>query len=123
MSISSEQNSVQKYAFFDGFTKTMLSVMCVILLFIFASGKYMSANNSEAMGTDDAVNNLATNVTHTEHHPFVDLPGDAQVGAFSIANFFAGIIVGYHWLRLFGDKARVRGESDSEQYDEKTTEK
>lgn len=88
--------------FFDGFTRTMLSVMFLILLFIFVSGKYMSAHNMEATGTDDKVNNLATQVTRGEHHPFIDLPGDAQVGAFSVANFFAGLIVGYHWLRLFG---------------------
>jgi cobalt/nickel transport protein len=39
-----------------------------------------------------------------EHHPFVELPGDSELSAFSVANFFAGMIVGYHWVRLFGSK-------------------
>ena len=88
--------------FFDGFTRAMLGAMVVVLLAIFASASYMSHHKMEAGGTDDVVNTLATTVTHGEHHPFIELPGDAQVGAFSVANFFAGIIVGYHWLRLFG---------------------
>jgi cobalt/nickel transport protein len=92
--------------FFDGFTRAMLAVMFVILLFIFVSGKYMSAHRMEAGGTDDKVNTLATDVTRGEHHPFIELPGDAQVGAFSIANFFAGLIVGHHWSRLFGSRKR-----------------
>ncbi|MBV8045766.1 MAG: hypothetical protein JO171_01320 [Paludibacterium sp.] len=96
--------------FFDGYTRVMLSVMFVILMFIFASGKYMSAHKMEATGTDDKVNNLATQVTRGEHHPFIDLPGDAQVGAFSIANFFAGLIVGHHWTRLFGTRKVARDE-------------
>lgn len=95
----------QPERFFDGFTRAMLGAMVVFLLAIFASASYMSHHKMEAAGTDDRVNNMATVVTRGEHHPFIDLPGDAQLGAFSIANFFAGIIVGYHWLRLFG-KAR-----------------
>lgn len=111
MSSVANNTKFKEFVFFDKFTKAMLIVMCLILLFIFASGKYMSAHNVEATGTDDLVNNLATTVSHTEHHPFVELPGDAQVGAFSVANFFAGIIVGYHWLRLFGESARIKSET------------
>jgi cobalt/nickel transport protein len=99
--------------FFDGYTKTMLAVMIFILMCIFASGKYMSANHMAGGGTDDRVNDLATTVTHGEHHPFIDLPGDAEVGAFSVANFFAGLIVGYHWLKLFGTKPQ--GESEKKE--------
>lgn len=92
--------------FFDGFTKTMLSIMFCILLAIFASGKYMSAHKMNGVGADDIVNDLASAVTQSKHHPFVDLPGDAELGAFSVANFFAGMIVGYHWLKLFGAKSQ-----------------
>ena len=60
----------------------------------------------EAGGTDDAVNNMASQVTKIQHHPFIELPGDAQVGAFSVANFFAGLIVGHHWEKLFGKSKR-----------------
>lgn len=90
--------------FFDGFTRTMLAVMFVILLAIFASGKYMSSHQMKGAGTDDFVNDLAATTAQGEHHPFIELPGDAEVGAFSVANFFAGLIVGYHWLKLFGAK-------------------
>jgi cobalt/nickel transport protein len=89
--------------FFDGFTKVMLATMIVIELAIFASGSYMSHHKLTGIGTDDVVNNLATATkVNGEHHPFVQLPGDAELSAFSVANFFAGIIVGYNWLRLFG---------------------
>jgi cobalt/nickel transport protein len=92
----------QPERFFDGFTRAMLGTMVVLLMAVFASARYMGQHRMAAAGTDDRVNAMATVVTRGEHHPFIDLPGDAQLGAFSIANFFAGIIVGYHWLRLFG---------------------
>jgi cobalt/nickel transport protein len=90
--------------FFDGFTRTMLAVLFFLLLVIFASGKYMSAHQMKGVGTDDSVNDLASVAARTEHHPFIELPGDAELAAFSVANFFCGLIVGYHWLKLFGSK-------------------
>jgi cobalt/nickel transport protein len=90
--------------FFDGFTKTMLAVLLFLLLTVFASGKYMSSHAMQGVGTDDKVNNLASAAAHKVHHPFIELPGDAELGAFSVANFFCGMIVGYHWLKLFGTK-------------------
>ena len=91
--------------FFDGFTKVVLAVMIVMELAIFASGNYMSSHKMTGTGTDDIVNNLATATkVNGEHHPFVELPGDAEISAFSVANFMAGLIVGYNWLRLFGSK-------------------
>ena len=91
--------------FFDGFTKVMLAIMIVMELAIFASASYMSRHKLTGTGTDDIVNNLATATkVKGEHHPFVELPGDSELSAFSVANFFAGLIVGYNWLRLFGTK-------------------
>jgi cobalt/nickel transport protein len=91
--------------FFDGFTKVMLAIMIVMELAIFASASYMSHHKLTGIGTDDVVNNLATATkVNGEHHPFVELPGDSEISAFSVANFFAGLIVGYNWLRLFGSK-------------------
>lgn len=104
---SGHPRAAEEVRFFDGFTRLMLAVMCVILLFIFASGQYMSSNKMSGGGTDDRVNDLASEVTQGEHHPFVELPGDVEIGAFSVANFFAGLIVGYHWVKLFSVKARV----------------
>jgi cobalt/nickel transport protein len=98
----------QPERFFDGFTRAMLITMVLLLMGIFASASYMSQHKMAATGTDDKVNNLATVATHGEHHPFIELPGDAQLGAFSVANFFAGIIVGYQWLRLFGKAKGTR---------------
>jgi cobalt/nickel transport protein len=92
-------------SFFDGYTKMVLAIMIVILLAIFASGTYMSHHKMKGAGTDDIVNDLATATkVNGEHHPFVELPGDAEISAFSVANFCAGLIVGYHWLKLFGSK-------------------
>ena len=91
--------------FFDGFTKAVLAILIVMELAIFASGSYMSRHKLTGIGTDDVVNNLATATkVNGEHHPFVELPGDAELSAFSVANFLAGLIVGYNWLRLFGAK-------------------
>lgn len=90
--------------FFDRFTKTMVIVMIVLLSIIFASAKFMAANNAEGVGTDDTVNTLAAEVTKTEPHPFVELPGDSEVAAFSIANFFVGIIIGHTVEKLFSKK-------------------
>lgn len=112
-------HDVKSYKFLDGYTKTMLSVMCVILLFIFVSGNYMSEHKMTGVGTDDHVNDLATSVVHKQHHPFVELPGDAEVGAFSIANFFAGLIVGYHWLKLFGNRPDVKPQGPVDDTDKK----
>lgn len=95
-----QKNAAKPVRWFDSFTKTMLVIMFAILIFIFAAGKYMDAHKMAAGGTDDKVNTMAS----TNHHPFVELPGDAQVGAFSVANFFAGLIVGHHWQKLFGKK-------------------
>ncbi|MGO9621812.1 MAG: hypothetical protein ACLPT6_10445 [Desulfobaccales bacterium] len=93
-------------AWFDGFTKVMLLVMFIFLTGIFISGKYMASHKMEGNGTDDKVNAMASEITGSKSHPFVELPGDAEVGAFSIANFFVGIIVGHQWTVLFGNKAR-----------------
>jgi len=60
----------------------------------------MSSHEMEGGGTDDLVNNLATVVTQGEHYSFAELPGDAQLGAFSVANFLAGLIVGHHWEKI-----------------------
>lgn len=92
--------------FFDGFTKAILAAMFVILLGIFISGWYMSINKMEGAGTDDVVNKMASKTAGSESHPFIELPGDAEVGAFSIANFFVGMIVGHYWTVLFGKNAR-----------------
>lgn len=102
-------SSKLRIKFLDGFTKAMLSVMIFLLICIFASAKYMDIHKMEAGGTDDAVNNMASQVTKIQHHPFIELPGDAEVGAFSVANFFAGLIVGHHWEKLF-----AKSESEEE---------
>jgi len=90
--------------FFDRFTKTMLIVMLVLLLIIFASAKVMAHEHMTGTGTDDTVNGKAEALAHKSGHPFVELPGDSQVAAFSIANFFVGVILGYSVFRLFGKR-------------------
>ena len=86
---------------FDSFTRWMLIIMFAILAIIFAAAKYMDLHGMQGGGTDDAVNAMASLSAHARSHPFIDLPGDAEVGAFSVANFFAGMIVGHNWKKLF----------------------
>jgi len=103
---------------FDGFTKAILLTMFILLAFIFISAKYMSNHKMEAGGTDDVVNTMASKVTGSPAHAFLDLPGDAQVGAFSVANLCVGLIVGHLWTSLFGKNAeqqRVPRRKDEEE--------
>jgi cobalt/nickel transport protein len=93
--------SAEKVQWFDPFTRMMLIVGLALLLCIFGSAYYMSIHKMAARGTDDQVNDLASQSVHVQHHPFVELPGDAEVSAFSVANFFAGLIVGHNWKKLF----------------------
>jgi cobalt/nickel transport protein len=90
--------------FFDRFTKTMLIVMFALLLFVGASAKIMTHYHMAAAGTDDKVNALGSTAAGRQAHPFLELPGDTQVAAFTIASFFVGIIVGYSIQKLFVKK-------------------
>ena len=96
------ENAVQaNTSWFDPFTRWMLIIMFVLLALIFGAAKYMDMHNMQGGGTDDTVNTMASQTAHVESHPFINLPGDAQVGAFSVANFFVGMIVGHSWKKLF----------------------
>lgn len=96
--------------FFDRFTKIMLITMFALLLFIFTSAKIMTHYHMEGGGTDDKVNSLGSTAAGRTAHPFLELPGDTQVAAFSIANFFVGIILGYSVQRLFVRKEGTKPE-------------
>ncbi len=98
---SSIKNTTETVAWFDPFTRWMLLIMLVLLTAIFIAAKIMDMHHMLGGGTDDVVNAMASRVAHARSHPFIELPGDAQVGAFSVANFFAGMIVGHNWKRLF----------------------
>jgi cobalt/nickel transport protein len=89
--------------FLDPFVKACLIAGIVLLVAIFCSAYYMDVHKMEAGGTDDVVNDMAGQVAQAQHHPLVDLPGDTQVGAFSVANFFVGLIVGYTWRKIYYD--------------------
>ena len=89
---------------FDSFTRWMLILMFTLLAIIFVAAKYMDAHGMRGGGTDDTVNAMASRTACARSHPFINLPGDAEVGAFSVANFFAGMIVGHNWKKLFERK-------------------
>ncbi len=99
----SEENMPETVPWVDPFTRWMLIIMFMVLAAIFIAAKYMDMHHMAGGGTDDAVNALASIAAHAKSHPFIELPGDAEVGAFSVANFFSGLIVGHNWKRLFGD--------------------
>jgi cobalt/nickel transport protein len=91
----------EKIQWFDTFTRNMLITGFILLSLIFASAFYMDRHKMDAGGTDDLVNNMASKTVQVEHHPLVELPGDAEVSAFSVGNFFAALIIGYNWRKLF----------------------
>lgn len=117
--INVKNKNSSQIKFLDKFTKNLLAIMIVILVFIFAAGKYMDSHKMAAGGTDDKVNNLATAVSSKAHHPFIELPGDAQLGAFSVANFFGGLILGHQWEKIFG---KNNNEQTKEEESKKATE-
>lgn len=97
-----KDSKAETVAWFDPFTRWMLIIMFALLTAIFVAAKYMDLHHMLGGGTDDTVNAMASRVADVRAaHPFVNLPGDAQVGAFSVANFFAGMIVGHNWKKLF----------------------
>lgn len=104
------EGNAEAVNWFDPFTRWMLVIMFALLFMIFAVSKYMDMHRMAGGGTDDAVNAMAARVAGAQAKPFVNLPGDAQVGAFSVANFFAGMIVGHNWEKLFG---REKGKNQS----------
>ncbi len=118
--INVKNKNSSQIKFFDNFTKTLLTIMIVILIFIFAAGKYMDSHKMAAGGTDDKVNNLATVASSKQHHPFIELPGDAELGAFSVANFFAGLILGHSWEKIFGKTNEAVKEDESKKVTEET---
>jgi cobalt/nickel transport protein len=110
--IKNKEPIESQFKMFDTFTKLMLTVMISLLIVIFASGKYMTSHNMNAEGTDNVVNNMASSVAKVNHHPFINLPGDAQVGAFTVSAFFAGLIVGHYWEKLFGESSKKKDDID-----------
>ncbi len=107
------RSGAENISWFDPFTRWMLVIMFALLFMIFAVSKYMDVHKMTGGGTDDTVNAMASRVARVKAHPFVNLPGDAQVGAFSVANFFAGMIVGHNWKKLFGrEDKRVEREKE-----------
>lgn len=111
---SGQSSAKSEVKWLDSFTKTLLTVLIVLLMAIFASGKYMDSHKMQAGGTDDAVNTMASKAAKADHHPFIELPGDAEVGAFSVSNFIAGLIVGHHWEKLFGKSKSKKEELEVE---------
>lgn len=103
---TSDENTQKSVPWFDPFTRCMLMIMFFILAAIFIAAKYMNMHNMAGGGTDDLVNAMASVAAHAKSHPFIELPGDAELGAFSVANFFSGMIVGHNWKRLFEEPAK-----------------
>ena len=98
-----QETTDDRQVFIDPFVKACLISALVLLVAIFCSAVYMNIHHLQGTGTDDQVNDLGAQATQTTHHPFINLPGDTQLGAFSVANFFVGLIVGYTWRKIYYD--------------------
>jgi len=55
----------------------------------------------EYSGVDDIVETTAIEGHTRTPHPLLELPGDAEVGAFTVAALGTGIIIGFLWRKLF----------------------
>jgi len=93
----------------DNFVKSVAIVTVTLLTVIFIS-TYIGVNflGSKFEGIDDVVERIA--VEEHKHiknpHPVMELPGDAEVGAFTVASLGVGMIIGFLWRKLFYENAQ-----------------
>ena len=85
----------------DGFVKGVIGVTLALLAFVFVNAYIGSRTGRDLGGLDDRIETMAVAGRALQPHPVLELPGDSEVGAFTIAAFGMGMVVGYTWRKLF----------------------
>lgn len=89
----------------DSFVRNVAFVTLGLLVLLFLNTYIGVKLGNELGGVDDAVESMAIDGHDKEAHPFMELPGDTEVGAFTIAALGMGMVIGYLWRKLFGEHA------------------
>ena len=88
----------------DRFVRNVAIVTLGLLAIIFINTYIGVKLGNEFGGVDDVVETIAVEGQDKEPHPVLELPGDAEVGAFTITSLGAGLIIGYMWRKIFAEK-------------------
>jgi len=93
----------------DKFVKTVAIVTITMLAIIFVN-TYIGVHymGHEYSGVDDVVETTAIEGHTKNPHPLLELPGDAEVGAFTVAALGTGIIIGFLWRKLFYEESEEK---------------
>lgn len=89
----------------DPFVRNVALVTFGLLALLFLNTYIGVRLGNELSGVDDVVEKMAIDGYNKEAHPFMKLPGDTEVGAFTIAALGMGMVIGYLWRKLFGERA------------------
>lgn len=87
----------------DRFTKGIAGVTLALLMVIFVNAYIGARTGKDLGGLDDKVESLALGQHQREARPVLELPGDSEVGAFTVAALGTGMFIGYTWRKLFGE--------------------
>ncbi len=87
----------------DTFVKRVALVTLVLLAIIFANAFIGVRLGKDLGGLDDRVETMAVEQHRLEPRPVLELPGDSEVGAFTVAALGMGMIIGYSWRKMFGE--------------------
>jgi len=99
----------------DSFVRNVAIVTVVLLGMIFIN-TYIGSQflGNEFSAVDDIVETAAIQgqSLHKDPHPVLELPGDAEVGAFTVASLGAGIIIGFLWHKLLYNEEKVKNKEE-----------
>ncbi|MBI3946174.1 MAG: hypothetical protein HY321_09670 [Armatimonadetes bacterium] len=85
----------------DRFVKGVAGVTFALLMVIFVNAYIGARAGHDLGGLDDRVETIAIGTRKLEPRPVLELPGDSEVGAFTVAALGMGMIIGYTWRKLF----------------------
>ncbi|HIE26310.1 TPA: hypothetical protein EYP66_03385 [Candidatus Poribacteria bacterium] len=88
----------------DRFVRNVAIVTLGLLALIFINTYIGAKLGNELGGVDDVVETIAVEGHDKEPRPVLELPGDTEVGAFTIASLGVGLIIGYTWRKIFSEK-------------------
>ncbi len=89
----------------DAFVRKTAGITLALLAFIFLNAYVGARTGKDLGGLDDRIETMAVRGHAVEPRPVLELPGDSEVGAFTVAALGVGMIIGYSWRKLFGEAA------------------
>lgn len=88
----------------DPFVRNVALITLGMLALLFINTYIGVRLGNELGGVDDVIESMAINGLNKQARPFMELPGDTEVGAFTIAALGMGMVIGYLWRKLFSER-------------------